>query len=46
MDIMRGKHDATFKDKVTLEAVKGEKTLAQFSSEFRPTKRLSLVIGH
>lgn len=31
---MRGGHDAAFKAKVALEAVKGEKTLAQLSSEF------------
>lgn len=34
MVIMRRKHDASFKAKVVLEAVKGEKTLAQLSSEF------------
>lgn len=31
---MRRGHDAAFKAKVALEAVKGEKTLAQLSSEF------------
>jgi len=35
MVIMRRKHDSTFKAKVALEAVKGEKTLAQLSSEFK-----------
>jgi len=34
MAIMRRKHDASFKAKVALEAAKGEKTLAQLSSEF------------
>jgi len=32
---MRRHHDASFKAKVALEAVKGEKTLAQIASEFR-----------
>ncbi|MDH7513861.1 MAG: hypothetical protein QHH14_13020 [Clostridiales bacterium] len=31
---MHRQHDASFKAKVALEAVKGEKTLAQISSEF------------
>ncbi len=31
---MRRGHDAGFKAKVALEAVKGEKTIAQLSSEF------------
>jgi len=31
---MRRKHDASFKAKVALDTVKGEKTLAQLSSEF------------
>jgi transposase-like protein len=31
---MRRKHDAAFKAKVALEAVKGEKTTAQLSSEY------------
>ena len=35
MAIMRRKHDASFKAKVALEAVKGEKTLGQLSSEFK-----------
>jgi putative transposase len=34
MVIMRRQHDAAFKAKVALEAVKGEKTIAQISSEF------------
>jgi len=34
MVIMRMKHEAAFKAKVALEAVKGEKTIAQISSEF------------
>jgi transposase-like protein len=33
--IMRRKHDASFKAKVALGAVKGEKTLGQLSIEFR-----------
>lgn len=32
---MYRQHDASFKAKVALEAVKGEKTLAQISSEFK-----------
>jgi putative transposase len=32
---MRKTHDAAFKAKVALEAVKGEKTIAQIASEFR-----------
>ena len=32
---MRRRHDAAFKAKVALEAVKGEKTIAQISSEFK-----------
>jgi transposase len=31
---MRRRHDAAFKAKVALEAVKGEKTIAQIASEF------------
>jgi len=31
---MRRNHDGAFKAKVALEAIKGEKTLAQLSSEF------------
>jgi len=31
---MRRRHNAAFKAKVALEAVKGEKTIAQISSEF------------
>jgi putative transposase len=31
---LRKKHEAAFKAKVALEAVKGEKTLAQLSSEY------------
>jgi len=31
---MRRQHDAAFKAKVALEAVKGEKTMAQIASEF------------
>jgi transposase len=31
---MRRQHDAAFKAKVALEAIKGEKTLAQLASEF------------
>jgi transposase-like protein len=31
---MRKSHDAAFKDKVALEALKGEKTMAQISSEY------------
>ena len=34
MHSMRRGHDAAFKAKVALEAVKGEKTIAQLSSEF------------
>lgn len=34
MRSMRRKHDAAFKAKVALEAVKGEKTIAQLSSEY------------
>jgi len=34
MVIMRRKHDTSFKAKVALEAVKGERTLAQLSSEY------------
>ncbi len=34
MHNMRRKHDAAFKAKVALEAVKGEKTMAQLSSEY------------
>ena len=32
---MRRRHDAAFKAKVALEAVKGEKTIAQIASEFK-----------
>ena len=32
---MRRHHDAAFKARVALEAVKGEKTLAQLSGEFK-----------
>ena len=35
MVIMRMKHEAAFKAKVALEAVKGEKTIAQIASEFK-----------
>lgn len=31
---MRRKHDAAFKARVAMEAVKGEKTIAQLSSEY------------
>ena len=31
---MRRKHDAAFKAKVAFEAVKGEKTMSQLSSEY------------
>lgn len=31
---IRRRHDSTFKAKVALEALKGEKTLSQLSSEF------------
>ena len=34
MVIMRRKHDARFKARVALEAVKGEKTLTQLASEY------------
>ena len=34
MGNMRRNHDSAFKAKVALEAVKGEKTIAQISSEF------------
>lgn len=34
MVTMRKRYDATFRAKVALEAVKGEKTLAELSSEF------------
>jgi len=34
MHNLRKRHDATFKAKVALEATKGEKTMAQISSEF------------
>ena len=34
MGIMRKRYDATFRAKVALEAVKGEKTLAELSSQF------------
>jgi transposase len=34
MRSMRRKHDAAFKAKVALESVKGEKTIAQLSSEY------------
>lgn len=31
---MRKRHDAAFKAKVALEAIKGERTIAQLSSEY------------
>jgi len=31
---MRRRHDAAFKARVSLEAIKGEKTIAQISSEY------------
>ncbi len=34
MHKLRKRHDATFKAKVALEAAKGERTIAQLSSEF------------
>ncbi|MGB3941009.1 MAG: transposase [Candidatus Manganitrophaceae bacterium] len=34
MRTMRRNHDSAFKAKVALEAVKGEKTMAQISSEY------------
>ncbi len=34
MGKIRRKHDAAFKARVALEAVKGEKTIAQLSSEY------------
>jgi putative transposase len=34
MHSLRKRHDAAFKAKVALEAAKGEKTIAQLSSEF------------
>jgi transposase len=34
MHTLRKRHDAAFKAKVALEAAKGEKTMAQLSSEF------------
>ncbi len=34
MHKLRKRHDAVFKAKVALEAVKGEKTMAQLSSEY------------
>lgn len=34
MPSMRRQHDSAFKAKVALEALKGEKTIAQISSEF------------
>jgi transposase len=34
MHKMRKRHDAAFKSKVALEAIKGEKTMAQLSSEY------------
>ena len=34
MVIMRRKHDASFKARIALEAVKGEKTIAQLASEY------------
>jgi len=34
MHNLRKRHDAAFKTKVALEAAKGEKTIAQLSSEF------------
>lgn len=40
---MRRQHDGAFKAKVALEAVKGEKTMAQLASEFsvHPTRSAS-----
>ena len=35
MHNLRRRHDAAFKAKVALEAVKGDKTIAQLSSEFK-----------
>lgn len=35
MGNMRRRHDAAFKARVALEAVRGEKTMAQLSSEYR-----------
>jgi len=34
MVIMRRKHDASFKARIALEAVKGEKTIAQLASDY------------
>jgi transposase-like protein len=34
MVIMRRKHDASFKARIALEAVKGEKTIGQLASEY------------
>ncbi len=38
MHSLRKRYDAVFKAKVALEATKGEKTIAQLSSEFRVHK--------
>ena len=35
MAVIRKKHDAAFKARVGLEAVRGEKTVAQISSEYK-----------
>ncbi len=35
MAVIRKKHDAAFKARVALEAVRGEKTVAQISSDYK-----------